>query len=240
MTPLLLLLVASQQQALPRAHSHNDYERSRPLEQAVELGFGSVEADVFLVNGELLVAHDRDKVDADKTLNRLYLKPIYERFSAGKHVPSILLIDIKKDGAEAWRVLRKQLEPYRKMIGADKVQVVISGDRPKELIFNDIDHLTAYDGRASDLDLPEDARIPLISESWLSHFIWFGTGEMPEVQLSKLREMVGRAHKNKRKIRFWATPDKPAVWEVLHREGVDLIGTDNPEALSEFLRSKTQ
>jgi len=38
---------------LPQAHSHNDYEQKRPLLEALDHGFCSVEADVFLVEGSL-------------------------------------------------------------------------------------------------------------------------------------------------------------------------------------------
>lgn len=34
------------------AQAHNDYYHPRPLRDALELGFASVEADVFLVDGE--------------------------------------------------------------------------------------------------------------------------------------------------------------------------------------------
>ena len=35
-----------------------------------------MEADIHLVNGELLVAHDAEDVDAKKTLGALYLEPL--------------------------------------------------------------------------------------------------------------------------------------------------------------------
>src|SRR5688500_18169484 len=54
--------------ALPNAHSHNDYEHKRPLLDALANGFTSVEADIYLVEGLLLVAHDRKDVDRRKTL----------------------------------------------------------------------------------------------------------------------------------------------------------------------------
>jgi hypothetical protein len=66
----------------PRAHSHNDYEHTRPLLDALAFGFCSVEADIYLVEGELLVAHDRSSVDARRTLDSLYLRPLWERFQA--------------------------------------------------------------------------------------------------------------------------------------------------------------
>ena len=47
---------------LPRAHAHNDYEHDRPLFDALDHGFTSVEADVHLVDGELFVAHNSDEI----------------------------------------------------------------------------------------------------------------------------------------------------------------------------------
>ena len=55
-------------QPLAQAHAHNDYEHDRPLFDALEHGFTSVEADVWLVDGELLVAHDLEDVKAGVTL----------------------------------------------------------------------------------------------------------------------------------------------------------------------------
>src|SRR2546426_4129702 len=64
---------------LVRAHAHNDYEHARPLLDALDHGFCSIEADVWLVEGKLLVAHDRNKVKPDRTLQALYLDPMRER-----------------------------------------------------------------------------------------------------------------------------------------------------------------
>lgn len=50
---------ASPQAVHRRAHAHNDYAHDRPLHAAIENGFCSVEADIFLINGQLLVGHDR-------------------------------------------------------------------------------------------------------------------------------------------------------------------------------------
>lgn len=46
-----------------RAHAHNDYEHPRPLLDALDHRFGSVEADVFLVGDQLLVGHDATELD---------------------------------------------------------------------------------------------------------------------------------------------------------------------------------
>jgi hypothetical protein len=39
---------------LERAHAHNDYEHDRPLFDALSNDFKSVEADIWLVGGELI------------------------------------------------------------------------------------------------------------------------------------------------------------------------------------------
>jgi hypothetical protein len=47
---------------LERAHAHNDYEHDRPLFDALDHRFKSVEADIWLVDGKLVVAHDPEDV----------------------------------------------------------------------------------------------------------------------------------------------------------------------------------
>ena len=59
-----------------RVHSHNDYAQKRPFWGAYEAGADSIEADVFLVDGELLVAHSRKELKKENTLRRLYLEPL--------------------------------------------------------------------------------------------------------------------------------------------------------------------
>src|SRR5438034_4524920 len=64
---------------LSHGHAHNDYEHKRPLFDALDNGFCSVEADIYLVNGQLLVAHERFQAKPEKTLQSLYLDPLRER-----------------------------------------------------------------------------------------------------------------------------------------------------------------
>ena len=64
---------------LAQAHAHNDYEHDRPLLDALDHGFTSVEADIYLVDGALLVAHNRRDVKPERTLEKLYLDPLQER-----------------------------------------------------------------------------------------------------------------------------------------------------------------
>src|ERR1041385_7080672 len=102
------LLCATIAQAVPptpliHAHAHNDYEHKRPLLDALDHGFCSVEADIFLASGKLLVAHERHMTNPEKTLEALYLDPLRERVKKNRgrvyaHGPEFtLLIDLKTD-----------------------------------------------------------------------------------------------------------------------------------------------
>jgi hypothetical protein len=59
----------------PNAHAHNDYEHPRPLKDALQNGFISVEADVHLKDGKLLVSHDSPDKNSS-SLEKLYLTPL--------------------------------------------------------------------------------------------------------------------------------------------------------------------
>jgi hypothetical protein len=234
------------------AHSHNDYEHKRPLLDALDHGFCGVEADIYLVDGQLLVAHDRDKVKPDRTLQALYLDPLRERVRQNngrvyRGGPSVtLLIDVKSDAEKTYAVLRDVLKEYTPMLttfSPDKTEtnaitIVISGNRARQIMAEEKMRDAAYDGRLEDLAGANSKHfIPLISDNWLRLFKWNGVGPMPESEKATLVETVTKAHQQGRRVRFWATPDVPAVWNELLAAGVDLINTDDLAGLEKFLRA---
>jgi hypothetical protein len=235
---------------LPRAHAHNDYEHERPLLDALDHGFGSIEADVHLVDGDLLVAHDRDDARPDQTLQTLYLEPLRQRIrqNGGRVYPDappiVLLIDIKTEAESTYMALDSVLRRYadiltifsRETSNEGPVTAVVSGNRPRATMAAQAMRFAAYDGRLEDLELQSPATfIPLVSDNWSAFADWSGEGDPPREVLQRLEETVAEAHAQGRKIRFWATPDSPAVWRVLHDAGVDLLNADDLEGLRNFL-----
>ena len=237
---------------LANAHAHNDYEHLRPLLDALDQGFTSIEADVFLVEGQLLVAHNFADVSKERTLEKLYLQPLQELASENqgrvyKDGPTVtLLVDIKTNGGAAYAALHDLLKQYASLISVthdgvyteNAVTVIISGDRPIQEIEDSKPRRVGIDGRVVDLDSDKPAALlPLISDNWTSHFRYRGVGTMPGAEREKLHDMVRRAHAKGRRIRFWATPENPVLWKELKDAGVDLIGTDDLAKLSMFLRT---
>jgi hypothetical protein len=251
---LVILLLCPVQGAAPtplvRAHAHNDYEHARPLIDALERGFCSVEADVYLVDGRLLVAHDRKDVKPERTLAALYLDPLRERvrknggrvFRGGPTI--VVLVDVKSEAAATYAVLDRQLAEYAEMLTTFRagriepaaITVIVSGNRAREVMMAQPVRYAAMDGRSADLDLnPDTALVPLISDNWEKLFTWRWQGTMPEDQRAALRTWINRAHAQRRKVRFWNTPDRPDVWSLLLDAGVDVIGTDDLDGLKRFL-----
>lgn len=235
---------------LTQAHAHNDYRHARPLLDALEHGFCSVEADVFLVDGRLLVAHDIEDVNPDRTLKALYLDPLAARVKANggrvyRDGPTFhLMIDIKSQAIPTYQAVHEELAGYEPMLSEVRdgkatqraVAVVISGNRPPELIAGQQVRFAGIDGRLSDLasELPAHL-MPWISDRWTTQFTWRGEGEMPAEERRKLRSLVEQAHSRGRKVRFWATPDQPAVWRELLDAKVDFINADDLAGLRNFL-----
>jgi len=219
------------------------------LLDALNHGFTSVEVDVFLVRDKLLVGHTFLELRPWRTLETLYLQPLLQliREKGGLDWPLTLFVDIKSDGTASYRALKGLLVRYAEILSvvtSDRVQrravtVVVTGNRPYEVIAADPVRYVGIDGRVSDLGSAAPSHlIPFISDSWDSHFSWRGRGPMPEAERRKLEETVVAAHAKGRRVRFWGTPEVPTLWQELLAAGVDLIGTDNLEALERFLLSQ--
>ncbi|MEV1024877.1 phosphatidylinositol-specific phospholipase C/glycerophosphodiester phosphodiesterase family protein [Streptomyces sp. NPDC050264] len=242
---------------LLRAHAHNDYDHPRPLFDALDHRFNSVEADIYLVDGDLLVAHDPVDLDPNRTLESLYLAPLAARVREnhgsvhqGRHTPLQLLIDIKTEGAATYLELDRQLRRYRGLFTAyahgrvhtGPVTAVVSGDRAARAPMEAQRTRSAfYDGRLTDLGTAAPASfVPLISDNWTTFFSWQGVGPIPAAEREKLHAIVSAAHDRGQRVRFWATPDvagpeRDAVWTELIAADVDHLNTDDLAGLEAFL-----
>lgn len=237
---------------LPRAHAHNDYEHERPLQDALALGFTSVEADVHWVDGELLVAHDLADARPERTIEKLYLDPLAERVHRhdGKvhAAPAefVLLVDLKTEAEATYQALDERLAKYPDLLTRwtgerripGPVTVIVSGNRPIDTIAAQGERRAGVDGRLMDLERPANVELmPLLSDRWGAHFSWNGRGTFPAAEREKLQAIVRRTHERGQKLRFWGTPDTPEAWRELRTAEVDFINTDDLRGLATFLRS---
>ncbi|WP_462418445.1 PI-PLC domain-containing protein [Kytococcus sp. Marseille-QA3725] len=239
---------------LPQAHAHNDYEHDRPLLDALSHGFTSVEADVWLVDGQLCIGHVAP--DCDRTLQDLYVDPLVDIAAEnggdvyeGHAEPVRLLVDVKSGGEGVREVLERELPAHGDAITSWKdgqeragaVEVVLSGQLA-DTTWQDDERWVASDGRfdSPTTDAADAGEVPVVSANWYDHFSWMGMGSMPSEQRERLHAMVADAHADGREVRFWGTPDtiwlRENVWRELLDAGVDRINTDHLAEAEEFLR----
>lgn len=238
---LLILLISSPlfgQNLLTKAHAHNDYEHERPFYEAFSLGFGSIEVDVYAVNGQLLVAHDVKDLKATRTFQNLYLDPLVRVLESGKagnfHQ---LLIDSKTSADSTMPLLVKAIEPYKDLLLKNKFRIVISGNRPTVSDYVKFPSWLTFDGRSNE-EVPSflASHVVLESEAFYKFGIWNGTSPMTPALRLKLKTYVDKVHAAGRVVRLWATPESLMAYQALLDLGVDYIGTDQLVALAEYLK----
>lgn len=232
----------------PLLHAHNDYEHPRPLLDALDQGFESVEVDVYFQNGELEVSHFGDEVKG--TLRGLYLDPLAMRVAErggsvhGDGKAFYLWIDLKEGGADLTAALSDQLSSYayltrftdgEEQTGA--VTVILTGnDGAKEtLAAQPAPRPFIRDANVFvPGDPPADSRWAHYSLNFLSNVNWDGAGEMPEIERRRFQKLIDDIHAKGRKVRFWAAPETDAWWKVASEAGVDFLGTDELQRLRAF------
>ena len=240
------------------AHSHNDYEHERPLFDALDCHFKSVEADVYSVGDSLFVAHNFDQIKPGKTLRNMYLNPLKKRITEnngsvyGNGEEIILLVDIKDDAMRTYQLLDKILQNYADMLtvfqnGQKKkgsVMVVVSGNRPFKFMSNQTIRYAGFDGRLENLDSGVSPNLmPMVSDNWTKYFTWDGTKRMPSDERILLQSFANKASSEGYILRFWGTPNQTpekrvAVWTELKDAGVGLIGADHLKELEEFFQKR--
>jgi hypothetical protein len=227
------------------AHAHNDYQQALPFSMAYQEGFGSMEADVFLVNGRLLVAHTPAEIDTQKTLESLYLLPISQKIRENKgsvftdKLRSLqLLIDIKSNAIATLDALIVLLKKYPAITHNKKIRIVISGNRPEESEYSSYPPFVYFDGRLNKgYEKQTLKKIALLSDDFTRYSKWKGTGPLPEEDKELLIRLISQAHHLKKPVRFWASPDNPESWQQLISLGIDFINTDRITDLSFYLQS---
>ncbi len=228
-------------------HSHNDYSQKRPFWGAYEAGADSIEADIFLVDGDLLVAHSRKELKKENTLRRLYLEPLRSvmRKNGGRArangKPIQLLVDLKNGKPALDRLVEMiEKEGFRECFDIAKnpsaARLTVTGDHSK------VEDLFTYPDFVF-FDMPptrvladgQYRRVPLISHYARAYTRW-RSGVMAEEDKEKIRAAVRQAHEKGSKFRLWGYPDNPEAWRLAMELGLDYINTDRPAAAAAFLR----
>ncbi|MDB5126205.1 hypothetical protein [Mucilaginibacter sp.] len=223
-------------------HSHNDYSRPNAFYHAFDAGVGAIEADVFLRNGKLVVAHDTSGAKQFITLKKMYLDPIQKVMRAQPR-PVNLVLDLKENYAPILTKLLKELEPLKAFIKTNgsksPLTIIITGNRPPPSEYKNYPSYISFD---DDLQLPHNPeqwkRVAQVSLNFANYSKWNGKGALPEQDEKVLKSVINAVHQSGKKIRFWAAPDNPAGWQKLMELNADILSTDMIDELLIEIKTK--
>lgn len=229
-----------------RVFAHNDYEGEVPFYTSYALQIGYIEADVFLQDGKLMVAHHQHEIRDDRTLEHLYLDPLRKVLARNKGFAYAdtaraltLMIDLKTEGVSTLNAIVKALSKHPTLMASPTLQIMISGSVPDPGLWKQYPAFIYFDGRPGIQYSSEQwNRINMISTNFGSHVKWNGHGKLPVEAREKIRGLMATAHQHGKKFRFWATPDFENAWRELSTIPVDVIGTDRVSDLIAFLKKQ--
>ena len=185
-------IAAQAQYTTLNAHSHNDYSQKTPFFLAYNAHFGSIEADIWAVNGGLFVSHSRTAITPERTLDSLYIQPIVKYFKAnnGKTWGDFngafqLLIDLKTEVIPTLPLLVEQLKKYPSVfdpaVNKNAIHVVITGNRPVPVDFDKYPTFIFFDGYFNvKYDAQQLKRVAMYSENLKVFTLWNGKEAMKE------------------------------------------------------------
>lgn len=248
------LCASAQSVPLPNAFAHNDYSHKRPLYDALANGYTNIEADVFLMGKNLVVAHINPFFKSHHNLEKLYLQPLLEQIIVNDgqvyknyDQPIILLIDIKTEANSTYAQLKSLLEKYRPIltsydngqINLGAVTIVLSGHKPSTILASETNRLAFIDTDLRKMHRSKDTisnNVYTMASCKYSKLVkWSGFGSFPQKEKERLQSYVNMAHTRGEKVRLWASPENQTVWNELLNCGVDLINTNKLVALKQFL-----
>ena len=227
-------------------HSHNDYAQRVPFYQAYAQQVSSIEADVFLHDGQLLVGHDVEDLRADMTFEALYVEPIVTLFArnGGRAFRDSdqtlqLMVELKSETDPTLRAVAALLgrwpEVFDPEVNPAAVRVAVTGRVPAPEAFDRYPRFLGFDG-AWDADYtPEQLeRIALISTNFRDFSQWNGKGTIIPDEKERLEQVIDRAHEQGKPVRFWNAPEGTTVYYTFYDMGIDYINTDKPEVCAAF------
>ena len=239
---LLPLAVSAKQPVI--LHSHNDYTRTVPFWEAYSQHCASIEADVFLVDGQLLVGHEEEDLTPERSFVKMYVEPVVEVFRAngGRAWADTddrlqLLIELKSSTEPELSTVIALLEQYPDVFCAPYgVKVAITGNVPDKEDFCKYPAWVGFDGSVFEEYTPEQLEhVALVSDSFRRFAKkWNGKGRMIDPELNAVKEAIAKVHAWGKPIRFWEAPEGTTAYFTFWKLGVDIINTDKPAVASLF------
>ena len=199
-------------------HSHNDQLQTNPLTDALALDYGSVEIDVHLVAGAVLVGHTLGDTAPGVTLSSVYLAPI-AALPTNEH-PAQLKIDLKTNPSDDLFTAVVAAIASFPAFDDGHVRMVITGHPPAAPTAHPA-HVR-FDRQRSAAALA-DPECVLINVFFTSFSSWDGTAPVPAEVKELFTTWANEAHAAGKELLVSFAPATAASWQVQYDAGCDWI-----------------
>jgi len=243
-----------QPKPLKHGHAHNDYLHKRPLIDALELGYTSIEIDLYYVYRRAKVSHTPLFLSLKPRLKPLYFNPLREIIKTNggtvftdDSTQLTLMIEFKHAPLKLYSYMKEMLAEFEDILeipfGKNKrwgpVRIILMRGPSIDVLLREETPYFAVDGGYYHLTSDFDATIvPRVSLNYNNYFTWKGKGQMPAHEKELLDEIVSKAKSKGRQIRFWAMPHNEVIWETFLDAGVDVINVDDLKRYAKFERRR--
>lgn len=177
-------------------------------------------------------------------------------FRLGTCLQLTLLLDMKSNPIETWNSIEQLLHRWNKLAGFKafecydgngtiKEPEMKTGLSPIQVVISGVDDMmipTFAKHMLSKSNTPRcstlDARLvngKVSSNPSVLKAQSMVSAKWEPTYLDDVANIAKQVHAKSSRLRFWDTPDEPELWEILLREGVDLISTDRITGLKAFL-----
>ena len=214
-----------------------------PIDNALEHGCTSLEVDIAFDGLEIRVTHEVEDLINKPFFESNYLKPYFDAPKSSEHT-YILLVDLKNFSNEMLDHLHNLLVKYDQHLvkrgevaGPGKTRVLLSGAYHRINVINENRYIYFFiDGRLEYLSqgISPDV-MPWISTNFTHHSSYKGYFWIGRKNKKALQALVDKVHGQGYRLRFWKTPDRRKIWNLLRDLGVDVIATDDVVELSEHV-----
>jgi len=226
-------------QDLVKVHSHNDYNHTIPFWDAYSNGSASIEADIFLKDNDLYVAHDQENITAARTLESLYLKPLEAalKMQYKKEQQLFLLIDIKTDAEPTLNKLVSVLNKYKTITENQNIKIIVSGNRPNSDTYVKYPNFIFFDFQELGKSISKEnwEKVAMVSVDFKKYSVWNGLGKLTKEDHDRITSIIAKAKTTNKPFRFWGAPDTKSAWKAFSELGVDIINTDKPYNCVQYL-----
>ncbi|MCX7768183.1 MAG: hypothetical protein N2110_04055 [Flavobacteriales bacterium] len=227
-------------------HGHNDYQKRPALHRALRWSIPSVEADIYLHEGRLVVSHLPIFLKRKPTLESLYLQPLTQLFGAhpaSSRMPWLrLMIDIKSEPQATVDSLRSLLRRFPALTAhqGQSITIFLSGKARRT-------HLLPGDSLFWGLDDP----IPALFNGRLIPDRWTRQASMsyrefkrlflkpysPSQRDSIVRTLTTWFAARKIPLRLYGAGNRPRHWNRLVRWGFTVINVDRYKRASRWCQN---